>query len=191
MSMVSVPVPREVSRLFTTLEIDGNRTPSDHITILNLGDALLMETIVKTIPFIYNITSNMDPFLVTAKRITTFPSGENGYPIIAPVEAPQLHELHNKLKRVFKRNNINYSDKYPKYKPHVTLGYHNKKINKIKLPKTQWQVNEIALYCGDQQDERIYVSFPLSLNLSIKKSSDYIFCLAQEYKAKTTQDLTT
>lgn len=183
MAMVAVPVPYDVGRIFRSIDVPGERDPSDHITILNLGDDLKIDTIVRAVPLIFDITKEMEPFLVTTKKITTFPKGDNGYPIIAPVEASQLNDIHSKLKRVFDRRGIDYSKKFPDYNPHVTLGYSKKKPKNIKLPKTQWQANEVCLFGGNSHDERIYVSFPLSLNI-IKKSSDYILRLTTAWKNK-------
>jgi len=181
MAMIAVPVPYEVGRLFRSIEVDGQRDQSDHITMLYLGDDVKIDTIAKMVPLIFDITSKQDPFLASCKKITTFPKGDNGYPIISLVDAPQLHDIQKKLKRVLDRKGIKYSDKYPEYKPHVTLGYHKKKTKNIAFPKTQWQINEIAIYGGNNHDEKVYVSFPLSLKVPVKKSADYIFQLANSY----------
>lgn len=181
MAMIAIPVPHDVGRLFRSIDVPGNRDPSDHITLLYFGDDLSMKTIVKAIPLVYDIVSKMNPFLISTKKIETFPKGDKGYPIIAPIESEQLQDLHSKLKKSFKSHGISFSNKFPEYKPHLTLGYDKKKF-KVSLPKTQWQVNEVALYGGDTHDEKLYVSFPFNLDVPMKKSANYILQLSQIYK---------
>jgi len=135
MAMVAVPVPHDVGRLFRTVDISDERDPSDHITMFYLGDDVPLSTIIKVMPLLYDITSKTDPFLATCKKITTFPKGDNGWPVIAPVDSPQLLDIRKRLQRVFDRKGIDYSDKHPDYKPHVTLGYSAKKIKNVKLKK--------------------------------------------------------
>lgn len=145
MAMIAVPVPREIGRLFRSIEVPGERDPSDHITMFYLGDNLSVDKLVRIIPVVFKVAESLEPFLVTCRKITTFPKnddrhssdGTNGYPVIAPVESKQLHELRTKIKRAFDSKGIDYNNKYPDYQPHVTLSYSKKKPKNIRFPKTQ------------------------------------------------------
>ena len=190
MAMIAIPVPNNVGRMFRAIDVPGERDPSDHITMFYLGDNVSVDKLTRIIPVIFKVTEALDPFLVTCKRISTFPKNDdrhssdssNGYPVIAQVESPLLHEIRSKLKRAFDSKGIEYNNKYPEYKPHVTLSYSKKKPKNIRLPKTQWLVNEIALFGGDNSDERLYVSFPLGLKI-IERKAEYIDALAGLYKS--------
>lgn len=184
MAMIAVPVSRDVSRLFTQVDVPGERESSDHITLLYLGDKVQVATIAKLMPLILEVTSKMSPFLVTCKRITTFPKGDKGYPVIAQLQSEPLHELRTKLARILERQGIEYSKQFPEFNPHVTLSYSKKKVKNMRFDKIQWLVNCVSLYGGDEADERVYCQFPFSLNIAKKKSA-YIEALADEFKVKT------
>lgn len=182
--MIAIPVPHDVGRLFRSVDVPGERDPSDHITLFYLGDDVPLKTIIKAIEPTFKVTSDTKPFTVSSSKITTFKKGDDGYPVIARLDSKELHEFHSKLKRALKKEKVNFSDKYPEYKPHVTLGYcHDEKIDDIKIDKVSWLVDEIAIYGGDSHDERIYISFPLNLNI-LKKSSSYIFSIVSTWKNK-------
>lgn len=168
MAMLAVPLSRDVSRLFTQVDVPGQRDPSDHITLFFLGNEISIDTIGKLVPIIHKVTSELRPFMVSCKRITTFPKGENGYPVIAQLQAPQLQEIREKIKRIFDRKGVSYDETHSEFNPHVTLSYSKKKPKNISFPKIQWQVNEIALFGGDSHDERVYVNFPFSLGIERK-----------------------
>ncbi len=168
MAMLAIPLSRDISRLFTQVDVPGVRDPSDHITLFFLGKETSIDTIGKLVPVIHQVTSELRPFLVSCKRITTFPKGDNGYPVIAQLQAPQLQEIREKVKRIFDRKGIKYDDTYADFSPHVTLSYSKKKPKNISFPKIQWQINELALYGGDDHDERVYVNFPFSLGIEHK-----------------------
>lgn len=184
MAMIAVPISRDIARLFTQIDVPGEREPSDHITLSYLGDKLQTSTITKLMPLILEITSKTSPFLVTCKRITTFPKGDKGYPIIAQLQSEPLNNLREKIIRVMDRQGIEYSKKYPEFKPHVTLSFSKKKIKNIRFNKIQWLINSVSLYGGDETDEKIYCQFPFSLDIVSKKAA-YIEALANEFRAKT------
>jgi len=82
--------------------------------------------------------------------------------------------LRKKLKVALEDGGVKFKDKYPTYKPHITLSYADEKIKDFKISKTEWQVNEIALYCGDAGgSEKLYVSFPFAIKTA-KKSAYYV-----------------
>jgi 2'-5' RNA ligase len=188
MSMIAVPLSPDVSRLFREIDVPGERDASDHITLFYLGDDTPIEQITKAVQAIYKVTQDMKPFLVTAKRITTFPRNDartssnltKGYPVIAELAAPELTSMRDKLRRVFERSGIKFDNTYPDYKPHVSLSYSKKKPKIIRFPqKLQFQVSCIALYGGNETDERIFVNFPFSLG--VEKKSAYLELLADQF----------
>lgn len=181
MSMLAVPISSDISRLFREVEAEGNREPSDHITMIYFGDDMSIKDITKVIPIIHEITQDLRPFTASTKKITTFPKGEYGYPIIAPIDCKGLVQLQDDLKKEFKKNKIKFSDKYPEYNPHITLGYYKRKTKNMKFPKVEFQINEIALFGGNEGKERLYVSFPFSLG--IEKKAGYVGRLVDEWNS--------
>src|SRR5690606_40471128 len=99
-------------------------------------------------------------------KITTFEKGKYGYPIIGEVKSKGLIELRDKIEKSFKNSNIKFDNKYPEYKPHITLGYSSEKPKDIKIDKFKFSIPQISLYGGDEHDERVFINFPFSFGLS-------------------------
>lgn len=180
MSMIAAPVSPDVSKLFKNISVPGKRDPSNHITMLHLGGELDIKVAIKILPLVLAITEKQQPFTVSCSEIICFPGGDDGFPIVGKLESKELVSLQKKIKKEFEGAKIKFSDKYPIYKPHVTLSYSPDKIDDFKISKTEWQVNEIALFCGSHEGgEKLYVQFPFSIK-KMKKSAqcvDDIVCI--------------
>jgi 2'-5' RNA ligase len=164
MAMIAIPISPDTSRLFKEIEIEGNREPCDHITMFYLGDNIPFKTILEIMPILYKVTSNTLPFEINCSKITTFPKGEYGYPIIAELKSKELMEIRKKILSSLRRNHIKIDNSFKEYRPHITLAFAKKRA-KIKLPeKMTLMANQIALYGGDTADSKIFVNFPFTLN---------------------------
>ena len=173
MAMIAIPVSDDVGALFRQVEVPGERDESDHITLFYLGDEIKLDQIIKAIKIIFNYISNIHPFNVSCKRITTFPKGEKGYPVIAKLESKELAEFRAGLAEALKSGGVAYDEKFEEFMPHVTLAYSKKKPGNITFPKVEWQINSVCLHGGDSGDERIYTKFPFSLDISKKAGKIY------------------
>jgi 2'-5' RNA ligase len=169
-SLLCVRVPHEIARALSGIEIPGEKEPVDHfhISVLYLGKDTPVEQLMEAATATYEVTSKFPPFTVQTGRVSTFPRNpDDGTPIIARMDSLALHELQGALKDSFKEKGVTFSDKYPDYKPHVTLGYNQDEGVEIKDqkidPPVQWGVGELTLWGGDVGDERLYVTFPLSV----------------------------
>ena len=101
--------------------------------------------------------------------VKSFGNGDDGYPIIVPVESDELFEFRKKLAKKLDDNNVKYSKKWPEYKPHITLSYSKKEFEGHKLKsKISFHADEVVLYSGDSMDENDII---VSLSLKNKKAS--------------------
>lgn len=168
MAMLAIPLSPDISRLFREIEIetDIHRDPSDHITLFCLGDDIEINQILKIIPVVYDITSETQPFEVTSSKISYFPKGDHGYPMIVQIKSPELEAIHSKIKRGLDSKKIKYDKTFTEYNPHVTLGWARKRPQKLKFDKVKWAISQIGLYGGDEVDSKIYVNFPFTLGIS-------------------------
>jgi 2'-5' RNA ligase len=180
MAMIAIPISDDVGRLFRQVDVLGERDPSDHMTMFHLGEDIKLDQILLATRAIYRVTSKMEPFTVSCKRITTFPKVDKMYPVIAKVDSKGLLPLRKSIESELKRSGVRYDKTHEDYNPHVTLGYSKKKPKNITFPKIEWQVNSVCLYGGDVHDERLFVSFPFSLGIS--KKAGYISTLANLYE---------
>jgi 2'-5' RNA ligase len=177
MSFIGLRVPPETARLLWSFwESDyenlGETVPRDHahITILNLGKDLPIEGIAKAVEATFRVASTTRPFTVSTNRVSVFPPGDSGVPIICPIDSPELHDFHRRLCESFDAAGIQYSKKFPEYKPHVTLAFAQDPLlhadwgSDIDFSTIEWGAHEAVLWGGDHGDNKLFANFPFALN---------------------------
>lgn len=169
MAMIGLRVPHETSRLFNDIEVSGQKTEvsSYHVTIMYLGKERSIDQLADAMKATFAVTSQTRPFSVRTSRVTSFPSNEDGVPVIARVESDPLHDLKAKLVESFRRRGVEFSNKYPDYKPHVTLAWAEEPVEEFRIPTIEWGAHEIVLWGGDTGDKKLIVTFPLSMNTTM------------------------
>ena len=163
MAMLAIPVPEEISALLRKIKVEGEpaSTPQ-HITLFYLGDKVSIRHIGQALEATYWVVQDSQPFAVRIDHVSSFPKGEDGVPIICPVRDKALNDFRATLKDAFDRDDVSYSNRFPTFKGHVTLAYHNGKAPEDReIPALTWTVTEVILYGGDEGDERLTVRFPL------------------------------
>lgn len=166
MAALMFQVPEDTARVLAEVQVPGTPEKKDHhITVVSLGDDIPVERLGEILPAIYDVTSTTPPFTVSTDLVATFPSGKNGVPIIAKVQAPQLHTLKDRLCAALDEAWFEYDDKFPEYVPHVTLAYDPDPLTKFEteIPKIQWGANELVLWGANRGSGRLVIKFPLSL----------------------------
>ncbi|KKN72149.1 hypothetical protein LCGC14_0413610 [marine sediment metagenome] len=162
MALIGLKIPAEISRIFTNVKVPGERDPSDHVTMFYISGELKPKDIAKVCAALPGVLENITPFEAVVKTITCFPEGDEGVPIVGDVISKELTGLRIKIVKLLNKEKIEYSKKFSKFKPHVTLSYSNDKIDNIKLPTpAKWLVTELILWSGDQDDSGIIITFPL------------------------------
>jgi 2'-5' RNA ligase len=162
MAIVCLKVPYNIAKTLSGIDVPGDHVPTEekHITILNLGDDLSIQTIGKSVITCARVTEKMKPFQVQLNGYSTFPKGKLGIPIICHVQSEELHELHDQLSKAFDSSGIEYSKKFPEFKPHVTLSYCDEKIHDKKFKNSfTWTATDLVLWGGEHGDERIFTVF--------------------------------
>jgi 2'-5' RNA ligase len=172
MSFLGIRVPNEITRLLSAIEIPGDKVPREemHVTLIYVGKETPLEHLVKVIMAVYPVVSETTPFIASTRRVTCFPGGDDGVPIIAPIESEPLHELHAALCAALDEAGVEYNKKWPTFKPHCTLGYSpdaavysEMAADQDIVPAVQWGVGEIVLWGGDAGDDKLTVTFPFRL----------------------------
>jgi len=166
MAFLGLQVPAPTSRLFSEIEVDGDKTAlgTYHVTMIYMGKDVPMEVLSEAIKATFEVTSKTRPFSVKTNKVTTFPKNDDGVPIIARVESEALHDLRAKLVESFQANGVDFNNKYPDYKPHVTLSYAEDSISDFEIPTVEWGAHELVLWGGDDGDRKLVVTFPFSLD---------------------------
>lgn len=164
MAFIGLKVPVESAKLLSAIDVPGKKTPSDHmhITMLYLGKELEIEAVLLAVQATFAVVASWSPFLLTTRWVSTFPRNpDDGVPIIARIESEDLHELVDTLREAFDQEGVPYNNKYPDYKPHVTLAYDEAPMEDFTLKKpVVWQATGLTLWGGDQGEDVISVNFP-------------------------------
>jgi 2'-5' RNA ligase len=190
MAFLGIKIPHEVGRLLKSIEVPGKKEPDSeyHITIAFFGDDWPVSDAAKTLETTFETLKNFKPFKVKTQKITCFPKGEGGgVPILAKVESEELHKLEKKLKAAYDKEDIEFSKTHKDFKPHITLSYSGKEIDEEKIEPIEFMVHEIVLWCGDNGDDRLFVTFPLDgtqkkTSFLINKANVF-YALAKDPKA--------
>jgi 2'-5' RNA ligase len=164
MAFLGIRVPVEVGRLIAGLDVPGEKetTSEYHITILCFEDNWPISEIAKATEATYKVISKIEPFLIKSSKVSHFPAHEGTTPIIMPVESDELHDIHDKLRKEFDKQKIDFKKTFKDYKPHITLAYSKDKHDDFKIdPAIKFSVNDIVLWGGDHADDRIFITFSL------------------------------
>src|SRR5690606_38545516 len=146
MAMISIPIPQDVSEYLRQIDVPDvkKRDSSDHLTLFYLGDNIPLDTINDAIEACITITEKQKPFLIDVNGYSCFPKGEK-VPVVCRVKNQEIFDLREDLKKRLDKLNVEYSKKFPTFKPHITLSYNDEKVPSKKFPKICWQVNKLAI----------------------------------------------
>jgi 2'-5' RNA ligase len=171
MAFLGLRVPPETARILAEIDYGdfGEKEPPSafHVTMCYLGKEVPIENVAAMIPVVFSVVAKTRPFTVATKKVSTFPPNPDaGTPIISLIDSPELHVFRETLCEAFDKAGITYDKKYPSYLPHVTLGYSPEPpqppIN-LDTPTIEWGAHELVLWGGDSGDNRVIVTFPLSV----------------------------
>lgn len=168
MAFLGLKIPAETCRLFSDIDVPGNRvkTQTYHVTLLFLGKDLPIDVLADAVKSTYKVTSTTKPFSVRTSRVTCFPpTKDETVPIIARVESDPLHDLRDRLVKSFEVGQVAFDNTYPQFKPHVTLAYADTELeDEERIPTTiEWGAHELVLWGGDDGDKKLTATFPFTL----------------------------
>jgi 2'-5' RNA ligase len=171
MAFIGIKLPQETGRLLNGIDVPGQKEAPGgmHITMIYLGNDVPMDVLSEIIRVTLDIAEKTQPFTVRTNRVTCFPKGEDGVPVICRVESDPLHVLRAKLCGAFDQEGLDYDKKFPDYKPHVTLSYASELIEERRIPTVEWGAHELMLWGGNSGDGRLTVTFPLSINAKMAR----------------------
>jgi 2'-5' RNA ligase len=166
MAFIGISLTHDVGRLFSELQIPGNRTDisSLHITLFYLGKNLDIEHLSKAMAAAFEITQQTKPIKIESNEINYFPVNSGSpFPIISMIESPKLLKLRKTLKNLFDERGIFYDNTFKIYRPHITLSFNSEAINRTKIDTISWVSNELVLWGGNNGDNKVSITLPFSL----------------------------
>lgn len=165
-AMLAINVPTNISNILQEIDLPGNivrKDASDHITLFYM-EKFDIDDILKIIPIVYEVVGKIKSFNIGIDSYSSFPEGKYGFPIICKVKNKDLIKMRNKIKKALDDNDIKYSTKFKEFIPHLTISYQSKECKNKKIDEIIWPVKNIALYCGDSNNQTLYIEFPFGSN---------------------------
>ena len=150
---IFVPLPEDIANQFPPEGKEGEDSSPAHVTVLYVGDLEDSEKQEELIDVVQKTASVLGSFEVNLGRVEEFVNDENQRVTHSPVEGKDLHKLHNIMKGVLKFMKISFSDKYPEYKPHVTIEYISKgeeeRFGNVR-PQGSWLIDHFWVWGADK-----------------------------------------
>lgn len=152
MSMIALKIPSNISEKLSKIKVDGKKElPEEyHITMFYFDGKLKIDDICKITKIMNSVLGKFSPPKISFKEVSSFPKGDDGFPVIVPIISDDLIEVRKSLAKAFDKEKINYSKKWPEFKPHLTLAYSKKEPTNQKIDKSFWNATELVLYAGDK-----------------------------------------
>lgn len=172
MAMIALRVPDDVAEKLNAVEVAGKSVKEDmHITMFYFEQKLTIASIIKIMEAMYAVANKTTALKIKGTKVSSFPKGDDGVPVIVPIESEDLLSLRNSMAKKLTKFGIKYSNRYPEYKPHLTLSYSSKEVEDKKLTKpVAWSAHEVVLWAGDDMDDGIVISVPFKIG---KKASNF------------------
>lgn len=188
MAFSGFQVPLEAAEQLAKVDVLGKPNPpaTMHITLHYFGEnkaGLDPVQLGKITKIMTEVGRNFKPFPIEVSRASFFPSDED-IPCICrihkgkwqkgkgdesggrpPGSCPLLYVLKSELDEKFDAAGVEYSKKYPEYKPHVTLSYvpeGTKGLKKISFKPVKWEATSMVLWDGPiGEKDQMHAAFPL------------------------------
>lgn len=164
MAFIGIKVPAEIAAALSKIEVPGEKhSPEEmHITLFYMGENMELDQIMKATAACFTVAEKTAPFQVGTALVMSFPPNpEYGYPVIARIQSPGLHEFRKLLAESMDKAGAKYSKKYPEFKPHVTLASSDEESSDTSITPLTWTVSEIILWGGEEDGNRIETKIEL------------------------------
>lgn len=180
MSMIGLRVPQEAAHTLSEIKVPGDpeQIANYHVTLLHLGDDLPISTVALATMVAYEVAAKTRPFSVRTSRVSCFPNAEK-VPVVARIESDALHTLWVDLREAFDAVHLEYSKKFPEYKPHTTIAWAKEPIEDIRIPTMEWGAHELVIWGGDRGDRRVIVTIPFPLTDRVASRSQPAMILSR------------
>ncbi len=154
MAFIGFTVPPDVAKLLLDIDVPGDKAkPHEmHVTLAYLGKNTPTAETLKAAAACQIITQNTKPLRCAAAAVGSFPENpEDGFPIISRIVSPDIYNFRSRIVKALKHVGVEFSNRYPEYKPHVTLAYAKESLPYFKINSIIWTVTSIFISGGDDR----------------------------------------
>jgi len=156
LSFICIDLGPETSSLFDRIKVPEGTVTEDrkHVTLFFIPKEVeTVKNFYLAVEILRRVIGSTRPPTLLCSEVTTFSKGEDGFPIICPVRSIGLFEVRRTIAEAFDRNGVSYSKKFPKYQPHVTLGYTPEDIQgKEMRSPIIWTANNVTHYFSSEAE---------------------------------------
>lgn len=180
MAFIGLEVSPDLTEILANIKVSGKKeNPFQyHVTLVYLNEIDLEHVIPFLLP-VFEVCCETEPFEVECDYLGTFSTNEDGTPIIVRLKSQNLMKFRERMVKEIKKAGLEFNNKYPEFKPHITLSYDPEDEEKVKknlpkLPKgSKWTINRVVLWAGEYEDgtEQIKFSFPLGVKDTSEKTA--------------------
>lgn len=167
MAYISFTVPAEAASELSRLYTVGDLTaPEDmHVTLAFLSKQTPPSQVLRAIAACHVVASTTAPVLMHAALLTSFPPNpeyREGVPVIVRVVSDALHSFRARLVAELEKFGVEYSRKFPEYKPHVTLSHGPEKVEPRKVGPVSWTGSHVMVWGGEDHFKGIFAGVELT-----------------------------
>lgn len=167
MAYISFMVPPEAASKLSKLYALGDVSPPEdmHVTLAFLSKSTPPSQVVRAIAACHVAASASAPILMHAALLTSFPPNPDhreGVPVIVRVVSDALHSFQARLLAELDRFGVEYSKKFPEYKPHVTLSHGPERPGPKKVGPVSWTSDQVMVWGGEDHHKGIWAGVELT-----------------------------
>lgn len=156
--------PKEVASQFPSEGKEGEDSSPPHVTLVYIGNLpAKFEDRLKEV--VKNVCDNFKSFDVKLGSPKKLVNDKGQKVFYSPVKSRRLALLHELFKAEFQRNQIPFSNKYPEFKPHITIEYVDpgcKRQYPELCPEGQWKIDSVWIW---RRIRTLHVLFKISFLL--------------------------
>lgn len=164
MAFIGIKVPKKIAQELYMIEAPGERSEPEemHITLVYLGKMAPLAQVIRAGAVVAALAQKTKPFLVGCATRTCFSANpDSGVPVIARVQSPTIAKFRTEITKQMKEADVGYSEKYPKFEPHITLSYSEDPCDDLEFDPVIWKVGSVAIWGGEEMTDRIVTMIEL------------------------------
>lgn len=167
MAYISFMVPAGAAEELSRLYADGDVSPpSDmHVTLAFLSKGTSTSQVLRTIAACHVVASTSAPIIMHAALLTSFPPNpeyREGTPVIVRVVSDALFSFQARLCAELEKFGVEYSRRFPEYKPHVTLSHGPERVKPVKVGPVSWVSSQMMIWGGEDHYRELWAGVELT-----------------------------
>ncbi len=167
MAYIFLRVPPDAASKLAQIHSTGEVTPLDdmHVTLAFLGNNYSADKVLEAVRVCAGVAASFPAPVMKAALLVSFPENPDyrpGYPVVVRVLSPALHVIQARLCAALDAAGLDYSKRFPTYKPHVTLSHDVTPPRPRSLDLFAWTSGHIMVCGGDKGNGGIFAGLPFA-----------------------------